>query len=140
MGSNSWMEMAMEERLLANITAYIKLERRLMQVVEEQAENLLYAERDLHGGLHDLLEQVTALRAQLEYLGTSMGLQMESAEGTDEVDRESESMFERKVRGYHVLRELSMWAMRSVRDFRKLQREQEKLTTKAETPTEGNGQ
>ncbi|CAI9535618.1 unnamed protein product [Staurois parvus] len=140
MSSEGWMEMAMEERLLANITAYIKLERRLMQVIEEQAESLLHGERDLHGGLQNLLEQVTALRTQLEHLGTTMGLSMESDEGIDEVDRESGTMFERKVRGYHVLRELSMWAVRSVRDLRKLQREQEKLANKTETLTEGNGQ
>ncbi|XP_018424477.1 PREDICTED: ciliary neurotrophic factor [Nanorana parkeri] len=139
MGSDSWMKMAMEERLLANITAYIKLERRLTQVIEEQAESLLQGEGDLHGGLQNLMEQVSSLRAQLEYLGTTIGVKMESDEGTDEFDGESGSMFERKVRGYHVLRELSMWAVRSVRDVRKLQREQ-KLANKTETPSEGSGQ
>ncbi|XP_073453165.1 ciliary neurotrophic factor [Aquarana catesbeiana] len=140
MSSECWMNMAMEERMLANITAYIKLERRLMKVIEEQAESLLHEKRDLHGGLQNLLEQVTALRAQLENLGTTMGLSIESDEGIDEVDRNSVPMFERKVRGYHVLRDLSTWAVRSVRDLRKLQKEQKRLANKTERFTEGNGQ
>ncbi|XP_072280512.1 ciliary neurotrophic factor [Pyxicephalus adspersus] len=140
MDLDSWMEMAMEERLLANITAYIKLERQLMKVIEEQTESLLHGEKDLHGGLHNLLQQVTTLRAQLEQLGTTMGLKIESEEGIDEVDSESGSMFERKVRGYHVLRELSMWTVRSVRDLQKLQREKKKTLTNNESPTEENGQ
>lgn len=129
----------MEERLLANITAYIKLERRLMQVIEEQAESLLHTDGDLHGGLQNLLEQVSALRAQLVYLGTTVGLTMESDEGTDEVDGKSGGVYERKVRGYHVLSDLYVWALRSVRDVRKLQKEQ-KLANKTEAASEGNGQ
>lgn len=140
MSSEIWMNMAMENRMLANISAYINMEQRLMKVIEEQAESLLHGERDLHEGLQNLLEQVTALRAQLENLGTTMGLSIESDEGIDEVDRNSVPMYERKVRGYHVLRDLSTWAVRSVRDLRKLQKEQKRLANKTETLTEGNGQ
>ncbi|XP_075073381.1 ciliary neurotrophic factor [Mixophyes fleayi] len=136
MGSDSWTEMATEDRLLANITAYLVMEKQLMQVIEEQGESLLQGESGLHEGLQSMLRQVSALRAQLEHLGATMGLKKEWAGETDEVDSSSGSMFERKVRGYHLLNELSVWAVRSVRDLRKLQREREQLVTKGEASTE----
>ncbi|KAM9324244.1 ciliary neurotrophic factor [Gastrophryne carolinensis] len=140
MGSDDWMEMAMEERMVANIGAYIKLERRLMQVIEEQAEHLLHEKGELHEALQNLLKQVMALRLQLEYLGANMGLNMSSEEGIDDVDTASGGIFEKKVKGYHVLRELSVWAVRSVRDLRKLQKEQKKLANTTESSSEDNGQ
>ncbi|XP_068111680.1 ciliary neurotrophic factor [Hyperolius riggenbachi] len=134
-GSANWLELAMEERLLANISAYINLEKRLMQVITDQAESLIHEESELHGGLLNLLENVTALRTQLEYLGATMGLTSESLNGTDDVDNGSGGLFEMKVRGYHVLAELSVWALRSVRDLRKLKNEQKNLASKTESST-----
>ncbi|KAM3914114.1 ciliary neurotrophic factor [Leptodactylus fuscus] len=140
MDSDTWAEMAMEERLLSNITAYLDLERRLIHVIEEQGDNLLQGEGDLHGGLHSILRQVSALRSQLEHLGTTMGLKKELDEDIDEVDRASGGIFEKKVRGYHVLRELAIWAVRSIRDLRKLQRERGNLAIRAESSTETSEQ
>ncbi|XP_063814559.1 ciliary neurotrophic factor-like isoform X2 [Pseudophryne corroboree] len=137
MGSGSWAEMATEERLLANISAYMVLEKQLMQVIAEQGESLLEEESDLHEGLRGMLMKVSALRAQLEHLGGTMGLK-ECAGDTDEVDRPSGSVFEMKVRGYHLLNELSVWAVRSLRDLRKLQREREKLVSQAEASAESS--
>ncbi|KAG8550354.1 hypothetical protein GDO81_026446 [Engystomops pustulosus] len=137
MDSDTWAEMAMEERLLANITAYLDLERRLIRVLEEQGDSLLQGDDGaLHSGLHSILRQVSALRSQLEHLGTTVGLQKElEEEDKDEVDKVSGGIFERKVRGYHVLRELGIWAVRSIRDLRKLQRERGNLAIGAETST-----
>ncbi|MEE6526773.1 hypothetical protein FKM82_027626 [Ascaphus truei] len=118
---HSWREMAAGERLLANLTAFLALERQLERVSEEQTERLTPGERALHVGLRDMLGQVSALRGQLEQLGATLGLRegwkLEIGEG------EEESVFERKVRGYRVLRELSGWAVRGVRDLRKIKRE-----------------
>ncbi|XP_075698004.1 ciliary neurotrophic factor [Rhinoderma darwinii] len=136
MDSDTWVEMAMEERLLANITAYLDFEKRLMRVIEEQGDSLLQGEGVLHSGLHNVLRQVSVLRSQLEHLGTTMGLKKELDEDIDEVDRASGGVFEKKVRGYHVLRELAIWALRSVRDLRKLQRERDNMAIRAETSTE----
>lgn len=138
MDSDTWAEMAMEERLLANITAYLDLERRLMRVIEEQGDNLLQGEGELHSGLHGILRQVSALRSQLVHLGTTVGLKKELDE--DEVDRSSGGAFETKIRGYHVLRELATWAVRSVRDVRKLQRESGNPAIRAETSSETSDQ
>ncbi|XP_056387137.1 ciliary neurotrophic factor [Hyla sarda] len=140
MDSDMWAEMTMEERLRSNITAYLDFERRLMQVIEEQGDNLLQREGTLHSGLRGILRQVSALRCHLEHLGTTMGLEKELGKGIDEVDRSSGGVFERKVRGYHVLRDLEVWALRSVRDIRKLQREKGNLAIRAETSTETSEQ
>ncbi|XP_069609074.1 ciliary neurotrophic factor-like [Ranitomeya imitator] len=134
--SATWTEMAMEERLLANITTYLEFERRLIRVIEEQGDSLLQGEGALHSGLHSILAQVSALRSQLEQLGTEMGLKKEFEEEIDEMDSASGGAFDRKVRGYHVLRELAIWAVRSIRDLRKLQRERGNLVIKAESFTE----
>ncbi|KAG9469461.1 hypothetical protein GDO78_020445 [Eleutherodactylus coqui] len=121
MDSDTWAEMAMEERLLANITAYLDLERRLIQVLEEQADSLLQGEGALHSGLHSILRQVSALRSQLEHLGTTVGLKKPLDEDLDVLDAASGGAFERKVRGFHVLKQLANWTVRSIRDVRKLQ-------------------
>ncbi|KAM8924429.1 ciliary neurotrophic factor [Pelodytes ibericus] len=121
-----WAEMAPEERLLANLTAFLTLERQLQRVVEDQKELLHPRENFLHGGLRTLLGQVAALREQLEEIAVSLGMLKEWSSDIDEVEGEESSIFERKVRGYRVLRELSVWAVRSVRDLRKLKREREK--------------
>ncbi|KAM4033057.1 ciliary neurotrophic factor isoform 2-T2 [Anomaloglossus baeobatrachus] len=140
MDSATWAEMAMEERLLANITAYFDFERRLMSVIEEQGDSLLQGEDDLHSSLHSILAQVSALRSQLEYLGTEMGLEKTLEEGVDEMDSAVGGIFDRKVRGYHVLRELAIWAVRSIRDLRKLHRERGNLAIKTVRSTETSEQ
>ncbi|XP_069836908.1 ciliary neurotrophic factor [Dendropsophus ebraccatus] len=137
---DTWAKMTMEERVLSNITAYLDFEKRLMQVIKEQVNSLLQEEGALHSRLDSMQRQVSALRSQLEHLGTIMGFKKELDEDLDEVDRLPGGVFERKVRGYHILKQLEMWAMRSIRDFRKLHREVRNLAIRAGNSTESSVQ
>uniref|UniRef100_A0A8C5WG26 Ciliary neurotrophic factor n=1 Tax=Leptobrachium leishanense TaxID=445787 RepID=A0A8C5WG26_9ANUR len=122
----NWTEMAAEERLIANLSAFLELERQLKRVVEEQKDLLHPREHVFHGDLHSLLGQVGALREHLEQIGSILGLCDQWSSDITEVGATGGSMFEKKVRGYKVLRDLSVWSVRSVRDLRKLQRERER--------------
>ncbi|XP_063290862.1 ciliary neurotrophic factor isoform X1 [Pelobates fuscus] len=122
----NWTEMTAEQRLLANLSAFLELERRLERVIEEQKELLHPQEHVLHGDLHNMLGQVAALREQLEQIGEIFGLNRGNSSDTDGMGVVGGSVFDKKVRGYKVLRELSVWSIRSVRDILKIQREREK--------------
>ncbi|XP_053547663.1 ciliary neurotrophic factor [Bombina bombina] len=119
----TWLGMTTAERLKHNITAYLALEKKLERVVGEQAQLLSPRETDLHGNLHSMLQQVSALRGQLEQMGTILGSSEESTTDTDEVEGADGRVFEVKLRGYKVLTELNVWVVRSVKDVRKIRRE-----------------
>ncbi|NXF96667.1 CNTF factor, partial [Eubucco bourcierii] len=115
-----WDEQTGTQRLLENLAAYRTFRALLAQMLEEQQEQLGEADTALGRALASVLLQVSAFTYHLEEL-----LQLESR-GTpsEEVDvpvpPSQLGLFERKLRGLGVLRELAQWAVRSARDLRQL--------------------
>lgn len=117
-----WDEQTGTQRLLQNLAAYRAFRALLAQMLEEQREQLGEAEAGLGRALAALLLQVSAFAYHLEEL-----LRLESRGVPGEEEEEDGppppprlSLFEQKLRGLGVLRELAQWAVRSVRDLRQL--------------------
>ncbi|NXF25647.1 CNTF factor, partial [Rhodinocichla rosea] len=120
-----WDEQTGTQRLLENLAAYRAFRALLAQMLEEQREQLGEADAGLGRALAAVLLQVSAFAYHLEEL---LRLESRGIPG-DEGDEEEEdgppppprlSLFEQKLRGLGVLRELAQWAVRSVRDLRQL--------------------
>ncbi|NXO01105.1 CNTF factor, partial [Rhinopomastus cyanomelas] len=115
-----WDEQTGTQRLLENLAAYRAFRILLAQMLEEQREQLGEADAALGQSLAAVLLQVSAFTYHLEEL-----LQLEShgpssEEGPSPPLSPHLSLFERKLRGLGVLRELAQWAVRSARDLRQL--------------------
>ncbi|NXI63195.1 CNTF factor, partial [Anseranas semipalmata] len=115
-----WSEQTGTQRLLDNLAAYRSFRVLLAQMLEEQREQLGDADTTLGRALAAVLLQVSAFTYHLEEL-----LQLESCgppseEGAGPPALPRLSLFEQKLRGLGVLRELAQWAVRSVRDLRQL--------------------
>ncbi|NXL52786.1 CNTF factor, partial [Podilymbus podiceps] len=115
-----WDEQTGTQRLLDNLMAYRAFRALLAQMLEEQREQLGEADAVLGRALAAVLLQVSAFAYHLEEL-----LQLESRgppcdEGAGPPPPSHLSLFERKLWGLGVLRELAQWAVRSVRDLRQL--------------------
>ncbi|XP_057883238.1 ciliary neurotrophic factor [Melospiza georgiana] len=120
-----WDEQTGTQRLLENLAAYRAFRTLLAQMLEEQREQLGEAGAGLGRALAAVLLQVSAFAYHLEEL---LRLESRGVPG-EEGDEEEEdgppppprlSLFEQKLRGLGVLRELAQWAVRSVRDLRQL--------------------
>ncbi|NWZ94242.1 CNTF factor, partial [Nesospiza acunhae] len=120
-----WDEQTGTQRLLENLAAYRAFRALLAQMLEEQREQLGEADAGLGRALAAVLLQVSAFAYHLEEL---LRLESRGIPG-EEGDEEEEdgppppprlSLFEQKLRGLGVLRELAQWAVRSVRDLRQL--------------------
>ncbi|NXP88365.1 CNTF factor, partial [Passerina amoena] len=120
-----WDEQTGTQRLLENLAAYRAFRALLAQMLEEQREQLGEADAGLGRALAAVLLQVSAFAYHLEEL---LRLESRGIPG-EEGDEEEEdgppppprlSLFEQKLRGQAVLRELAQWAVRSVRDLRQL--------------------
>ncbi|KAM3670952.1 ciliary neurotrophic factor [Ammospiza nelsoni] len=120
-----WDEQTGTQRLLENLAAYRAFRTLLAQMLEEQREQLGEADAGLGRALAAVLLQVSAFAYHLEEL---LRLESRGVPG-EEGDEEEEdgppppprlSLFEQKLRGLGVLRELAQWAVRSVRDLRQL--------------------
>ncbi|XP_005495975.1 ciliary neurotrophic factor [Melozone crissalis] len=120
-----WDEQTGTQRLLENLAAYRAFRALLAQMLEEQREQLGEADAGLGRALAAVLLQVSAFAYHLEEL---LRLESRGVPG-EEGDEEEEdgppppprlSLFEQKLRGLGVLRELAQWAVRSVRDLRQL--------------------
>ncbi|NWI70983.1 CNTF factor, partial [Todus mexicanus] len=117
-----WHEQTRTQRLLENLAAYRAFRALLAQMLEEQQEQLGEADAALGRALAAVLLQVSAFAYHLEEL-----LQLEShGPPSEEVAGPPLpphlGLFERKLRGLGVLRELAQWAVRSARDLRQLSR------------------
>lgn len=117
-----WSEQTGTQRLLDNLAAYRAFRTLLAQMLEEQREQLGDADAALGRALAAVLLQVSAFAYHLEEL-----LELESRgppgdEGDGPPAPPRLSLFEQKLRGLGVLRELAQWAVRSVRDLRQLAR------------------
>ncbi|TRZ21255.1 hypothetical protein HGM15179_005781 [Zosterops borbonicus] len=119
-----WDEQTGTQRLLQNLAAYRAFRALLAQMLEEQREQLGEAEAGLGRALAALLLQVSAFAYHLEEL---LRLESRGVPGEEEEEEEDGppppprlSLFEQKLRGLGVLRELAQWAVRSVRDLRQL--------------------
>ncbi|XP_051633122.1 ciliary neurotrophic factor [Manacus candei] len=114
-----WDEQTGTQRLLENLAAYRAFRGLLAQMLEEQREQLGEADAALGRALAAVLLQVSAFAYHLEEL-----LRLESrGPPSDEGDGpppQPQSVFEQKLRGLGVLRELAQWAVRSARDLRQL--------------------
>ncbi|NXK53222.1 CNTF factor, partial [Chauna torquata] len=115
-----WSEQTGTQRLLDNLAAYRAFRVLLAQMLEEQQEQLGNTDTTLGRALAAVLLQVSAFTYHLEEL-----LQLEShgppsEEGVGPPARPPLSLFEQKLRGLGVLRELAQWAVRSVWDLRQL--------------------
>ncbi|NXS58187.1 CNTF factor, partial [Brachypteracias leptosomus] len=115
-----WDEQTGTQRLLENLAAYRAFRALLTQMLEEQREQLDEADTALGRALAAVLLQVSAFAYHLEEL-----LRLECrGPPSEEVAGPSPtahlSLFERKLRGLGVLRELAQWAVRSARDLRQL--------------------
>ncbi|NXH10112.1 CNTF factor, partial [Bucco capensis] len=115
-----WDEQTGTQRLLENLAAYRAFRVLLAQMLEEQREQLGEAAVALCQGLAAVLLQVSAFTYHLEEL-----LQLEThgplSEETALPPVPSHlGLFERKLWGLGVLRELAQWAVRSARDLRQL--------------------
>ncbi|NXA75086.1 CNTF factor, partial [Thryothorus ludovicianus] len=114
-----WDEQTGTQRLLENLAAYRAFRALLAQMLEEQREQLGEADAGLGRALAALLLQVSAFAYHLEELLRleSRGVPGEEGDGPPPPRL---SLFEQKLRGLGVLRELAQWAVRSVRDLRQL--------------------
>ncbi|XP_068004551.1 ciliary neurotrophic factor [Melanerpes formicivorus] len=115
-----WDEQTGTQRLLENLAAYRAFRALLAQMLEEQQEQLGEADTALGRALAAVLLQVSAFTYHLEEL-----LQLESRGTPSEevavpAPPSQLGLFERKLRGLGVLRELAQWAVRSARDLRQL--------------------
>ncbi|NXM56941.1 CNTF factor, partial [Illadopsis cleaveri] len=120
-----WDEQTGTQRLLENLAAYRAFRALLAQMLEEQREQLGEADAGLGRALAAVLLQVSAFAYHLEEL---LRLESRGIPGNAEEEEEEDgppppprlSLFEQKLRGLGVLRELAQWAVRSVRDLRQL--------------------
>ncbi|NXO44871.1 CNTF factor, partial [Locustella ochotensis] len=118
-----WDEQTGTQRLLENLAAYRAFRALLAQMLEEQREQLGEADAGLGRALAAVLLQVSAFAYHLEEL---LRLESRGIPGEEEEEEDGPpppprlSLFEQKLRGLGVLRELAQWAVRSVRDLRQL--------------------
>ncbi|XP_068050600.1 ciliary neurotrophic factor [Anomalospiza imberbis] len=115
-----WDEQTGTQRLLENLAAYRAFRALLAQMLEEQREQLGEADAGLGRALAAVLLQVSAFAYHLEELLRleSRGIPGEEGDGPPPPPRLG--LFEQKLRGLGVLRELAQWAVRSARDLRQL--------------------
>ncbi|KAM9373157.1 ciliary neurotrophic factor [Phaethornis superciliosus] len=118
-----WDELTGTQRLLENLAAYRAFRTLLAQMLEEQREQLgEEADAALGQALAAVLLQVSAFIYHLEELLRLESRAPPSEEGTGPPPTSHLGLFERKLRGLGVLRELAQWALRSARDLRQLSR------------------
>ncbi|NXI58656.1 CNTF factor, partial [Chloroceryle aenea] len=115
-----WDEQTGTQRLLENLAAYRAFRTLLAQMLEEQQEQLGEADAALGQALAAVLLQVSAFAYHLEELLQLESLAPPSEEATGSPSLPHLGLFERKLRGLGVLRELAQWAVRSARDLRQL--------------------
>ncbi|XP_036240620.1 ciliary neurotrophic factor [Molothrus ater] len=121
-----WDEQTGTQRLLENLAAYRAFRALLAQMLEEQREQLGEADTGLGRALAAVLLQVSAFAYHLEELLRLESRGIPGEEGDEEEEEDGPpppprlSLFEQKLRGLGVLRELAQWAVRSVRDLRQL--------------------
>ncbi|NXU58322.1 CNTF factor, partial [Turnix velox] len=116
-----WDEQTGTQRVLENLAAYRAFRVLLAEMLEEQREQLGDTDTALGRALASVLLQVSAFTYHLEELLRleSLGLPSEEEESPPPLDPHL-GLFERKLRGLRVLRELSQWAVRSARDLRQI--------------------
>ncbi|NXP19268.1 CNTF factor, partial [Scytalopus superciliaris] len=119
-----WDEQTGTQRLLENLAAYRAFRALLAQMLEEHREQLGEADTALGRALAAVLLQVSAFAYHLEEL---LRLESRGTPGQEEEEEEEDGpppqphgLFEQKLRGLGVLRELAQWAVRSARDLRQL--------------------
>lgn len=115
-----WDEQTGTQRLLENLAAYRAFRALLAQMLEEQREQLGEADATLGRALAAVLLQVSAFTYHLEELLRLENRGPPGEEGAVPPAPPPLTLFERKLRGLGVLRELAQWAVRSARDLRQL--------------------
>ncbi|KAM6115327.1 ciliary neurotrophic factor [Pterocles gutturalis] len=115
-----WDEQTGTQRLLENLAAYRAFRALLAQMLEEQREQLGEADAALDRALAAVLLQVSAFSYHLEELLRLESHGLPSEERAASPPAPHLGLFERKLRGLGVLRELAQWAVRSARDLRQL--------------------
>nr|XP_055156856.1 ciliary neurotrophic factor isoform X2 [Nyctereutes procyonoides] len=116
--TDRWSELTEVERLQENVQAYRAFHVMLARLLEDQRVHFTPTEGDFHQAIHTLLLQVAAFAYQLEELM----MLLEHKIPPNEADRipvfGDGGLFEKKLWGLKVLRELSQWTVRSIHDLR----------------------
>ena len=117
--TDRWSELTEAERLQDNLQAYRAFHVMLARLLEDQQVHFTPAEGDFHQAIHTLLLQVAAFAYQLEELMMLLEHKIppNEADGMPTVVGDG-GLFEKKLWGLKVLRELSQWTVRSIRDLR----------------------
>ncbi|KAM9221596.1 ciliary neurotrophic factor [Dugong dugon] len=117
--TDQWSELTEAERLQENLQAYRTFHVMLTKLLEDQRVHFTPTEGDFHQAIRTLLLQVAAFAYQLEELM----MLLEHKIPPNEADRMPAvvgdgGLFEKKLWGLKVLRELSHWTVRSIHDLR----------------------
>ncbi|XP_069484962.1 ciliary neurotrophic factor isoform X2 [Ambystoma mexicanum] len=117
--TEQWAGLAEAERLELNVKAYRSFQDLLSELLEDQQQHLTPSFTDFHKDIHAALLYVTTFSNQMEELMVALEHAVpEQPTGTK--GAEASSLFQKKLKGYKVLLELSQWTLRSIRDLRHL--------------------
>lgn len=117
--TDQWSELTEAERLQESLRAYRTFHVMLARLLEEQQVYFSPAESDFHQAIHTLGLQVSAFAYQLEELMVLLEHKIPPNEA-HRVPAGDGGLFEKKLWGLKVLRELSQWTVRSIHDLRVL--------------------
>ncbi|KAM6159804.1 ciliary neurotrophic factor [Erethizon dorsatum] len=115
--TGQWSELTEAERLQENLRAYRTFRVLLAQLLEDQRVHFTPTESDFHQAIHALGLQVSAFAYQLEELMVLLEHKIPPNEA-DGMPAGDGGLFEKKLWGLKVLRELSQWTARSIHDLR----------------------
>lgn len=122
--SRRWSELTEAERLQENLQAYRAFHGLLARLLEDQRAHFTPAEDDFHQAIRTVLLQVAAFAYQQEELMALLEHRVPPREAGGPPPHAGEAgLFEKKLWGLKVLRELSQWTVRSVRDLRAISRQ-----------------
>ncbi|EPY89843.1 ciliary neurotrophic factor [Camelus ferus] len=117
--TDRWSELTEAERLQENLRAYRAFHVMLARLLEDQRVHFTPAEGDFHQAIHTVLLQVAAFAYQLEELMALLEHKIPPSEADGmPLTVGDGGLFEKKLWGLKVLRELLQWTVRSIHDLR----------------------
>ncbi|KAM4848700.1 ciliary neurotrophic factor [Urocitellus parryii] len=116
--TDQWSELTEAERLQENLQAYRTFHVMLARLLEDQQVHFTPTQGDFHQAIHTILLQVSAFTYQLEELMVLLEHKIPPNESDGMPVVGDGGLFEKKLWGLKVLRELSQWTVRSIHDLR----------------------